>query len=332
MTNRRFDLLGLGECMVELCADGPLGTATHLRRSHGGDVLNTLVAAARLGGRCGFISRVADDPFGPAMRQAWVAEGIDVQQAPLVPGDNGVYFIAVTDKGEREFSYRRRDSPASQLSARDLDEGYIGTSHMLLLSGITQALSPSTRQATLVAAQMARRHGVVVAFDPNYRPRLWADQGGLPAARAAFADLVPWVDWLLPSHPADKALLADVPADVLADVLAESAADMPAANPSDEFAGAEQALATFARWVPQVALKVGPRGCLLYSAGTSTHVDGVAAAQVVDTTGAGDLWNGSFLMKLQQGLAPADAALQAHRLAATKLAHRGALPPRSLYG
>ena len=53
------------------------------------------MAAARLGGRCGFISRVADVPFGPAMRQAWLAEGIDVSHAPLVRGDNGVYFIPV---------------------------------------------------------------------------------------------------------------------------------------------------------------------------------------------------------------------------------------------
>ena len=114
MSDHRFDLLGLGECMVELCADGPLGSAPCLRRSFGDDVLNTLVAAARLGGRCGFISRVADDPFGPAMRQAWLAEGVDLSHAPLVRGDNGVYFISVADNGEREFSYRRRDSPTAQ--------------------------------------------------------------------------------------------------------------------------------------------------------------------------------------------------------------------------
>jgi 2-dehydro-3-deoxygluconokinase len=312
---RRFDLLGLGECMVELFADGPLGTAPALRRAFGGDVLNSLVAATRLGGRCGFISRVADDPFGPAMRQAWADEGMDVSHAPLTSGDNGVYFISVADNGEREFSYRRRDSPASQYTVADLDEAYIAASHMLLLSGITQALSGTMRQATLAAAQMAHRHGVLVAFDPNYRPRLWAPQGGLQAARAALREVAPFVDWLLPSHPADSVLLGD-------DALA---------LPADDFAGAAQALEGFAALGPAVALKLGPRGCLLRTVAGSTHVEGVSAEKVLDTTGAGDLWNGRFLMGLRQGQAPADAALSAHRLAARKLAHRGAIPPASLY-
>lgn len=316
MTDRPLDLLGLGECMVELCADGPLGTAPALRRAFGGDVLNTLVAAARLGGRCGFISRVADDPFGPSMRQAWANEGIDISHAPLAEGDNGVYFISVADNGEREFSYRRSGSLASQFSAADLDEAYIASSHMLLLSGITQALSGSMRQATLAAAQMARRHGVLVAFDPNYRPRLWALQGGLDAACKALREVAPFVDWVLPSHPADSMLLGD-------DALA---------LPPDDFAGASQALEGFAALGLQVALKLGPRGCLLSSVGVSRHVDGVAAEKVVDTTGAGDLWNGSFLIALRQGQTPAHAALAAHRLAARKLGYRGAIPPAGRYG
>lgn len=314
-TPRRFDLLGLGECMVELFADGPLGAAPALRRAFGGDVLNTLVAAARLGGRCGFISRVADDPFGLAMRQAWAMEGIDVSHAPLTAGDNGVYFISVADTGEREFSYRRSGSPASQFTVADLDEAYIASSHMLLLSGITQALSGSMRQTTLAAAQMAHRHGVTVAFDPNYRPRLWAPQGGLDAARSALREVAPFVDWLLPSHPADSVLLHDA----------------AAALPADDFTGAAQALGDFAALGPSVALKLGPRGCLLRTAGGSTQVEGVSAEKVLDTTGAGDLWNGSFLMGIRQGQSPADAALAAHRLAARKLAHRGAIPPASLY-
>ncbi|MFN0184295.1 MAG: sugar kinase [Aquabacterium sp.] len=314
MTDRPLDLLGLGECMVELFADGPLGAAPGLRRAFGGDVLNTLVAAARLGGRCGFISRVADDPFGPAMRQEWALEGIDVSHAPLSPGDNGVYFISVADSGEREFSYRRGGSPASQVSVADLDEAYIASSHMLLLSGITQALSVSMRQATLAAAQMAHRHSVMVAFDPNYRARLWALQGGLDAARAALREVAPFVGWLLPSHPADSVLLGDE----------------AWAVPADDFAGAARALESFAALGPRVALKLGPRGCLLDSTGSSLHVEGVVAEKVLDTTGAGDLWNGSFLMGMRQGQAPADAALAAHRLAARKLAHRGAIPPAGM--
>ena len=67
MSACRFDLIALGECMVELYATQPLGSAEVLHRSCGGDVLNALVAAARMGARTGFVTRVGDDPFGPAL-------------------------------------------------------------------------------------------------------------------------------------------------------------------------------------------------------------------------------------------------------------------------
>ncbi|OOV12342.1 hypothetical protein BXU09_16115 [Deinococcus sp. LM3] len=73
--HRPLDLIALGECMVELRADGPLGDALQLTRACGGDTLNALVSAARLGSRCGFISRVGSDPFGHGLRRAWQAEG-----------------------------------------------------------------------------------------------------------------------------------------------------------------------------------------------------------------------------------------------------------------
>jgi 2-dehydro-3-deoxygluconokinase len=315
MTAPRLDLLGLGECMVELFAEGPLGSAPHLRRGFGGDVLNALVAAARLGARCGFITRVGNDPFGAAMREAWAGEGIDVTHAALERGDNGVYFISVSDTGEREVSYRRAGSPASRLTPADIVDDCIGSSRMLLLSGITQALSASARGATLAAAQAARRLGVTVAYDPNYRPSLWAEQGGLAAARQAFDELVPFVGWLLPSHPADTVLMGQ----------------MPAATPDGDLDAAEAALRAFARACPQVALKLGPQGCLLHARAQTLHVEGQHVAHVRDTTGAGDLWNGSFLTALGQGRSPADAAALAHRLAALKLAYRGAIPPRAMY-
>jgi len=92
---RPLDLIGVGECMVELFAEEPLGQAPVLRRAYGGDVLNALVSATRLGSRTGFVSRVGDDPFGESLRAAWREDGVDVSHAPLVPGENGVYFISV---------------------------------------------------------------------------------------------------------------------------------------------------------------------------------------------------------------------------------------------
>ena len=295
MNGRRFDLVALGECMVELHAGEPLGEAAQLTRAFGGDVLNALASAARHGGRTGFITRVGDDPFGPSLLRQWRQLGIDTEQAPLAAGDNGVYFISLLEGGEREFTYRRKDSAASRIAAADLDAAYIASANCILLSGITQAISDSAMQATLAAARIARAYGVKVAYDPNYRPRLWAERGGLDAARRAFNALLPLVDILLPSHPTDFELFA--------------AAPVLAAHPGLE-----------------LAIKCGAEGSLLMLPNGPLCI-APAEATVVDTTGAGDAWNGAYLLHRMRGADAERAATLANQAAAAKLAHRGAIPP-----
>ena len=298
---RPFDLIGIGECMVEFWADAPLGEAQSFNRSYGGDVMNSLVTASRLGSRVGFVSKVGADPFGASLRRAWREEGIDLRHCPLVEGTNGVYFTAQLEGGERDFTYYRVGSPASTLEPADVDERYLASSRLLLLSGITQAISKSAEAATLHAAQVARDNGVVVAFDLNCRAKLWraraalaGAKGGPALARAAFQALLPFVDVLSLSAPADLEVLKSG-----ADELAEH--------------------------VPLVCVKRGERGCVVYEGGSRTDIPPVDA-DVVDTTGAGDAWNGAFLHgRLRGGVA--GAGKLANRVAARSVAYRGAVPP-----
>ena len=305
---RALDLIGVGECMVELLSAQPLGEAPALTRSYGGDVLNSLIGAARAGSRCGFVTRVGNDPFGPGLLAAWAAEGLDLSCAPLVDGENGVYFISLLPGGEREFTYRRAGSAASGLSPEDVRPEYVASAGTVLLSGITQAISASAQAATLRAAQLAQAAGTRVAFDPNYRPRLWAERGGVEAAGAALREVMPYVDVLLPSFPADAELLG-------------GAADLSAEGP-------EALVAAFGALRPGVlvALKAGEDG--VYLSGTG-QVPAETVRDVLDTTGAGDAWNGAFLHALGRGAGQAEAAAQAHRAAAYAIGHRGAIPPRT---
>lgn len=302
-----LDLIGLGECMVEFSAEQPLGQAQTLHKAYGGDVLNSLLMATRLGSRCGFISRVGHDPFGAGLREAWQAEGLDIECAPLVAGDNGVYFISLLEGGEREFSYRRAGSAASQLSPAGLNPAYLARGRMLLLSGITQAISGSAEAATLHAAQLARAKGLKLAYDPNYRPRLWELRGGLAAAQAAFDQLLPLVDILLPSHPADSHL----------------------------WGAAEQtplvALDSLPIWPALIGMKVGAEGAWMVQAGKANLIPAVQPTAERDTTGAGDAWNGAFLHGLLKGQPTLNAAQVANQIAATKIAFRGAIPPRDFW-
>ena len=303
-------LTGIGECMVEFHASVPLSEAKALNLGVGGDVANSLVAFTRLGGTAAFISGIGDDPFGPTIRNGLTQCGLDLSQARTRQADNGLYFISVTEDGEREFTYRRTNTAASQVGPADIDPDFIARSSWLLLSGITQAISASASAATLEAARIARDAGLKIAYDPNYRPRLWELRGGIDAAREAFNDVCPLVDWIFPSHPADAVLL--------------DASEEQAADPL-------WLLSRFGERARNVGLKCGADGALLLHNGQVERIGAAPVTRIIDTSGAGDMWNGSFIYGLHAGMAPADAAALANRMAARKLAFRGAIPPAEMY-
>jgi 2-dehydro-3-deoxygluconokinase len=164
--------------MVEFWADEPLGSAERLHRAYGGDVLNALVTAARLGSRVGFMTKVGDDPFGPGLLEAWRAEGVDTAHAPLVEGENGVYFISLLADGEREFTYRRTGSAASTLAPDDLGASYLASSRTLLVSGITQAISLGAGAATLTPPGLPKGAASGSRTTPTTAPDCGTRRGG----------------------------------------------------------------------------------------------------------------------------------------------------------
>lgn len=301
--NRTFDLVGIGECMVEFHAPVALGEARTLTKGFGGDVLNTLVHASRSGLVTAFLTQVGNDPFGDYLLRAWREEAVGTTGARLVEGINGVYFISVDDHGERQFTYRRTGSAAARMRPEALDRGVLGRSSALFASGISQAISESA-EAVVDAALAEIDPHVEVCYDPNYRPALWAERGGLEPARAAFERAAARATWLLPSYPADLPLV------------------------SDRSLGALAALRAFATRCDCVAMKMGEEGVLISVYGAERDIGATAEPEVVDTTGAGDAWNGVFLAGVLRGRPAPPAAQAANVYAAATLAHRGAIPPR----
>jgi 2-dehydro-3-deoxygluconokinase len=283
--------------MVELFSEEPLAEAPAFIKTFGGDTCNVLVAAARLGTSTGYITRLGDDPFGPFLRQAWQDEGIDTSQARVVPGFNGLYLISLLPGGEREFVYYRQGSAASTLRPADLDEQAIAAATILHVSGISQAISPSCRATVLTAAQIAHRHGVLVSFDPNLRPRLWS----LGEAQAALAELLPYVDIALPSAPDEAALLI---------------------GEGDPEAVAAYFLSAGARLV---VVKCGSAGVLVAEADHQVAVAAHVPEQVRDTSGAGDVFDGALLHGLIAGMPAAQAARLGVVAAGLKVRGRGAI-------
>lgn len=294
-----LDVISIGECMIELFAEEPLAEAPTFTKAFAGDAFNNIAAAQRMGSSTGFITRVGDDPFAPYLLRGWQGLGIDTSHCRVVPGFNGIYFISLLSGGEREFTYYRKGSAPSTMEPDDLDEEYIASARILLVTGITQAISASARATALRAAQLARAHGVEVAFDPNLRLKLWS----LEEARQALAEILPYVTIALPGGPEESQTLLDL------------------AQPQSIIEYFWQA------GVETVALKWGMMGSWIgeRQSGTIQLVPPLPGIAARDTTGAGDAFNGAFLHGLCRGMSPLDAARLGMISAALKVRGRGAV-------
>src|ERR1700735_4809881 len=174
------DLLCMGEPMLEFnqLPPGPDG-AVHYLEGHGGDTSNAAVAAARHGASVGYITAIGQDAPGDSFIAMWVREKVD--SATVLRTDRyqtGVYFVT-HDAAGHHFLHYRTGSAAAMYTPGDVPHEAIAASRILYGSGISQGISASACDAVFAAIDVAVRHGVKVAYDTNYRPRLW------PPARAA---------------------------------------------------------------------------------------------------------------------------------------------------
>jgi 2-dehydro-3-deoxygluconokinase len=295
------EIIALGEPMAEFAAETPggLGAARVFRRGYGGDTANFVVAAARMGGRCGYVTRIGDDEFGRAFLALWDREGVDRSRVIIEPeGSTAVYFIARRGDGGHDFTYYRAQSPASRLRPEDLDHSYLAGARVLHTSGITQAISASALAAVEAALDIAARAGVAVSYDVNVRPRLWS----VEAARAAAERTFSCAHLVFVSH--------------------EDAAHLyPGADAED---AARRILDQGPR---AVVLKRGAAGCTVLAAGAAPVRLSGWAVEAVDTTGAGDAFAGAFVAAWVAGSGFEDAAVLANAAGALTATGLGATAP-----
>lgn len=293
-----------GECMVELRSAG--GSMFH--QAFAGDTCNTAIYLSRLrppGWRVHYVSAVGGDPFAAAMRQAWRNEGLADEFVREVPDrSTGLYAIHVDARGERHFSYWRDTSAARayfDAPTTPLEDG-LARPDGLYLSGISVAiLDPASRERLLAVVQRLKRRGALIAWDNNYRARLW---NGADAAREAMAPFC---------------ALADIALLSLEDALA-----MQGGGDAGPLLDALQALPC-----REVVVKRGGLPTLVRTQGAPfVEVPVQAVAQPVDTTAAGDAFNAAYLAARLRDRPPIEAVGEGNRLAAAVIVHPGAIIPR----
>jgi len=294
--NDPFDIVALGEAMVEFNQSRDGGGRTYLQ-GFGGDTSNVVIAAARQGARCAYLTRVGDDDFGRMCLDLWRTEGVDVSAVAIDPAAHtGVYFVR-HDRDGHSFSYLRAGSAASRMQPADLPAALLQRAKYLHVSGISQAISRSATDTVREAIRVARDAGVKVAYDPNLRLKLWS----LDAARDAILETIPSCDHFLPS---------------VDDVRQISGLDDPG----------EIVDWCHAMGARTVVLKLGSRGCLVSDGG---HRVPIAPYRVdaIDATGAGDCFDGSYLCCLAGGADAVSAARWASAAAALTTTGYGAVDP-----
>jgi 2-dehydro-3-deoxygluconokinase len=291
-------VIAIGECMVEL---SPAGEDL-LRRRFAGDAYNTAVYLKRAQPEIevSFLTVTGDDPLSHQMRAAWAAEGVKDDLAFVDPVRRPALYLIETDAaGERRFHYWRSESAArGWFKALEAAGGaaVLEGSDLVYVSGISLAILPEDDRKAAIALLAERPQGVRLAYDPNLRPALWSSPG---AAHASLGQMIRIADIVLPSRQDLRDMLGDWEALALLERL-------------------------IGLGVPEAALTAEADDCLVWD-GRAVHALTPPAAQVVDTSGGGDSFNGAYLAARLTGADPVTAAVEGLALAARVVGQRGAL-------
>jgi 2-dehydro-3-deoxygluconokinase len=290
-------IAALGEPLLEL-QPAPAG---EIRLALGGDVANSLIGLARMLGSSGLelslATALGDSGYSAWLRSRLLREGLRLTEAP-VAGDPGIYGLPL-DAGGGGFSYWRGQSAARQFlrsaSLEQLTE-LLGGPQLLLVTGITLALCSDASFAHLCHWVERHREVCRVAFDCNFRRRLWESDSQARGRIGAFERLAS----IIATGLEDEKSLWGAP-------------------------GAPQISERLSGLSAEYLIRGGPAGCWVGSGRECRRV-ATEPVTVIDTAGAGDAHLAGYLAARISGADRADAAAYANRAAAVIVGQRGSAP------
>lgn len=292
----------VGEVMLELQVSTVPGPA---QVGVAGDVLNTAIYLRRMlpkNHSVSFVSLLGDDRLSEDIVRFVAEQNIDTSQLTQLRDKlPGVYAISTDEAGERSFQYWRQNSAARQLFQAEAEPRFdmLAGFDLIYLSAITLAILPQTvRLCLLDWIDSYRARGGLFAFDSNYRPKLWESEH---AAREIIEASWRRCDFALPSVDDELAVFHEKDE---AEVLTR-------------FSGYTGCVGALKRGV------LGPKSINEVTTPSSFE----PARTVVDTTAAGDGFNGGYLAAKLSGRSQSEALDQGHELARRIIGFRGAIIP-----
>jgi ribokinase len=255
---------------------------------YGGKGANQAVAAAKLGYPTAMIARVGDDAFGPQLQNALKTAGVDAGNVLSVPGPSGIALIMTGASGENSIVV----VPGSngKLSPQELQKH----EQTLRSAGMFLAQLEIPLETVEYLAEFADKNGIPLMLDPA-------------PARELPASLLQHVSWITPNESETLTLLRSSEKELAEDQVQRAAEEL------------------LSRGVRNVVLKLGGRGCLVAYGGKMEFVPAYKVA-AVDTTAAGDAFNGAFAVGLMRGQSQREAAAFACAVAGISVTRHGAQP------
>ena len=289
-----MDIIGLGEAMVEF---NQTNTGNEYITGFGGDTSNCIVAAARQGASTGYISSVGFDFFGDSLLGMWKDEGVSleaVQRNTHAP--TGIYFVTHGNDGH-QFTYYRKGSAASLMTPAGMPIDAIRSAKILHISAISQAISESACDAVFAAIKIAKDAGIMISYDTNLRISLWP----LDRAMAITQRTAQLSNIILPSLDDAKALTGLEDPDAICDLYLRFG-------------------------VGTVAMTMGEQGAMIATS-EMRKVLSPYTINCLDSTGAGDTFDGAFLARIAAGDCVFEAGQYANAAAALSTTGFGATGP-----
>ncbi|KAA1161819.1 MULTISPECIES: sugar kinase [Pseudoalteromonas] len=295
----------IGECMVELRA---MSAAT-LHQSFAGDVYNSAVYLKRCFPQVttSVVTALGQDNLSKKMLERFESEQINTQLVfahdTKVPG---MYYIETDEHGERSFIYWRNDSAAKKvvdfLDADALEQ--LSQGDMFFFSGISLAIiEESAREDFWKVVKQLKDAGVKIVFDPNYRARLW---NSVEETKEQYHLAFTFADITLPGVE-DLTTLYDV--------------------------HSVEAVVEYLKpyQIEEIVVKNGPESVVTKEGDTLQSHTIIPVTNVVDTTSAGDAFNGVYLGARLSDKSISSAVQLAAKAAGTVIQQPGAIAPKDIF-
>lgn len=300
------NLLFIGEPMLELVST----QSGSLKTSFAGDVYNTSVYIKRAfpSNQVHFMTAIGQDKLSNDFISQVKSEDIDTSYIGLSSNKHmGAYMVLNDEDGERSFIYWRNDSAAKRMMSLLPDIVKEDTDYpfaYIFFSGITLAiLDKVEREAFWQFIASAKAKGVSLIFDPNYRPLLWSDAS---EAKAQFEIAYQHSDWLLPGLDDFKALYGIDSIEACIDFCRDYK-------------------------FTELVIKQGHDPVYVITSEGTKVIEIQRSSNVVDTTSAGDAFNGVYIGARLSSKTPKESVLMANYAAMKVIETRGAIMPKPLF-